>query len=78
MEDKKNAMRLDDEKMEQVAGGWGSIPYTDCSVYQDILRIKNEGDVDEFKYLLALYRKRECPNNKDDFYCLNCPVRNEW
>lgn len=78
MEDKKNAMRLDEEKLEQVPGGWGSTPYTECGVYQELLRIKNEVDVDEFKYQLELFQKRECPENKDDFYCRNCPVRNEW
>lgn len=78
MEDNKNAMRLDDEKLEQAAGGWGSTPYTECGVYQELLRIKNEVDVDEFKYQLELFQKRECPNNKDTFYCRNCPVRNEW
>ena len=78
MEDKKNAMRLDDEKLEQVAGGWGNRPYTDCRVYQDLLRIKNEGDVDEFKHKLEFFDREVCPNNEDAFYCYDCPVRSEW
>ena len=78
MEDKKNAMRLDDEKMEQVAGGWGSEPYTECHIYQDLLRIKNEGDVDYFKDRLRYALKDDCPMFMDGYYCGNCPVRCEW
>ena len=78
MEDKKNAMRLDDEKLEQVAGGWGSTPYTDCAVYQDLLRFKNEFNEDDFERHLRDLRKGVCPTSEDAFYCLNCPVRIEW
>ena len=78
MEDKKNAMRLDEEKLEQVAGGWGSTPFTECGVFQDLLRIENEVDVNYFKHLLERFNKEECPNHKDAFNCYDCPVSGEW
>lgn len=46
MEDNKNAMRLDDEKLEQVTGGWA-----ECPTYQEVLEAKNDGG----GYYIILY-----------------------
>ena len=78
MEDKKNAMRLDEEKLEQVAGGWGSMPYTECGVYQSVLDVKNGDDVEHFRNSLRHAHKVDCPMFMDICYCGNCPVRDEW
>lgn len=77
MEDKKNVAKLNDEQLEQVAGGWGSKPYTDCLVYQQLLSFKHESTVDSFKRRLKILKKH-CPGRKDDFNCANCPVQGEW
>ena len=72
MEDKKNAMRLDDEQLEQVTGGW-----TECPTYQGVLRAKNDGDPEISRLADNTFRDF-CLNNRGVFNCNNCPVANEW
>lgn len=73
MEDKKNAMRLDDEKMEQVAGGWA-----ECPTYQEVLSAKNDEGID-ISGLANHYFKLFCRNNIGGGYnCYGCPVQGEW
>ena len=78
MEDNKNAMRLDDEKLEQVAGGSGSDPYTDCPIYQLLLRIKNSSDVEHFRDELRRIARDDCSKCKNLYSCWDCPAPKEW
>ena len=72
MEDNKNAMRLDDEKLEQVTGGW-----TECPTYQEVLEAKNDGG--GYYIILAdrLFRG-PCMMARGNNNCYGCPVANEW
>ena len=74
MEDKKNAMRLDDEQLEQVAGGWA-----ECPIYQELLIAKNDGGGDrDISSLADRSYRGPCMMARGSYNCYGCPVATEW
>ena len=71
MGDKKNAMRLDDEQLEQVTGGWA-----ECPIYQAVLSAKNEGR--DISALADSFYRGPCMTARGSNNCWGCPVANEW
>ena len=78
MENEKKVVKLAEEKLGQVAGGYGDTPYTDCIYYRDLLRSKNNDPEDLFRKHLESTWNDYCGSNKELFSCDDCPVRNVW
>ena len=80
MEDNKNAMKLVDEKLDQVAGGsgHGTNWYTECPVHKVLCEMKELYDEEMFRNLVVDRSKHTCPAFKDDYECVPCDVNGHW
>ena len=81
MENEKKVVKLDDEQVEQVAGGIFE-SYADCAGYRILEIVKAEESELFFVDSLRNVYYSQCPTYRKNFnhesICPKCPVFNEW
>lgn len=80
MEGENKAVNLDKEQLEQVTGGWGSTPYTDCDHFHLIQKILDTGNLSAFQRYVKTLSESLCLSSADQYNCGDCPVQggNKW